>query len=84
MDFNLTFISLTFYFLPMYQDARSRLTPEQLEGMDKENQKEIPLGGKYGDPDEDLGPAMVFLASDASKFITGQLLPVDGRQATVR
>jgi 3-oxoacyl-[acyl-carrier protein] reductase len=38
----------------------------------------IPLGGKPGDPDTDLGPVMVFLASDASHFITGQTLCVDG------
>jgi len=69
---------------PMYEAARERLTPEQLEAMNAENKKEIPLGGKYGDPDEDLGPVMVFLASDDSRFITGQLLPVDGGQATVR
>ncbi|WP_164667264.1 SDR family oxidoreductase [Virgibacillus doumboii] len=69
---------------PMYEAARSQLTPEQLEAMETENRKEIPLGGKYGDPDEDLGPVMTFLASDASRFITAQLLPVDGGQATVR
>ncbi|MFA1821418.1 SDR family NAD(P)-dependent oxidoreductase [Virgibacillus oceani] len=69
---------------PMYEAARESLKPEQLEAMEAENQKEIPLGGKYGDPDEDLGPVMVFLASEDSRFITGQLLPVDGGQATVR
>ncbi|WP_404454969.1 SDR family oxidoreductase [Oceanobacillus kapialis] len=69
---------------PMYEEARSRMTEEQLAANDAENQREISLGGKYGDPDEDLGPVMVFLASDASKFITGQLLPVDGGQASVR
>ena len=37
-----------------------------------------------GDPDRDLGPVMVFFASDASRFITGQLIPVDGGQTSVR
>lgn len=36
----------------------------------------IPLG-RLGDPD-DVAKAAVFLASDASAFITGHLLPVDG------
>ena len=38
----------------------------------------IPLGGKLGDPDRDMAPVMVFLASDASHFMTGQAIVVDG------
>jgi NAD(P)-dependent dehydrogenase (short-subunit alcohol dehydrogenase family) len=36
----------------------------------------IPLG-RYGDPDE-LGPAIVYLASEASSFVTGANLAIDG------
>lgn len=42
------------------------------------------MGRKYGDPDADLGPVMVFFASEGSRFSTGQLIPVDGGQAAVR
>ena len=48
------------------------------------NRHGIALGQVYGDPDRDLGPVMVLLASDASRFVTGQLIPVDGGQANVR
>jgi NAD(P)-dependent dehydrogenase (short-subunit alcohol dehydrogenase family) len=37
----------------------------------------IPLG-RVGDPETDIGPAMVFLASDSSRYITGQTIVVDG------
>ena len=33
--------------------------------------------GRFGDP-EDLAGAVILLASDASQFITGQTIPVDG------
>jgi len=41
-------------------------------------QRMIPLGGKLGDPERDVAPVMVFLASPAAHFITGQLIAVDG------
>jgi len=36
----------------------------------------IPLG-KFGQP-EDIAKAVVFLASDAARYITGQVIQIDG------
>jgi NAD(P)-dependent dehydrogenase (short-subunit alcohol dehydrogenase family) len=33
--------------------------------------------GRWGKPDDLAGPAL-FLASDAARFVTGVILPVDG------
>ena len=38
------------------------------------------LLGKNMESRKDLAPVMVFFASDSSRFITGQLIPVDGGQ----
>jgi 3-oxoacyl-[acyl-carrier protein] reductase len=34
--------------------------------------------GRCGDPEADIGPAVVFLASEMARFITGETLHVDG------
>lgn len=36
--------------------------------------------GYMGDPEEDIAPVAVFLASEASRYITGELIHVDGGQ----
>lgn len=69
---------------PMYHEAMDRATEEQKTASFWLNHHAIAMGQQYGDPDDDLGPVMVFLASDGSRFITGQLLPVDGGQTNVR
>ena len=65
---------------PMYYAARKRSTEEENTVAHWRNSVPISLGQEYGDPDNDLAPVMVFFASDSSKFITGQLIPVDGGQ----
>ncbi len=56
-------------------DANKRwqaIHPEVIE----EFQRQIPMGG-FGQP-EDLGPLAVYLASDASRYMTGASLVIDG------
>jgi len=69
---------------PMYHEARRNMSDEQNNASYWMNHASIALGQTYGDPLTDLGPVMVFFASDASHFITGQLIPVDGGQTNTR
>ncbi len=57
---------------------REFLGPAAAAFIDEEIKKTIPLGGALGDPKTDLGPALVFFCSDASHFMTGQLVAIDG------
>ena len=75
---------LPYIVTPMYARFREALSPEDLAAHDKATAEQIPLGGKFGDADVDLAPVLLFLASDGSRFITGQLIPVDGGLISVR
>jgi len=57
---------------------REFLGPEAAVFIDQEIKKTIPLGGALGNPVDDLGPTLVFLCGEGSRFITGQLIAVDG------
>jgi 3-oxoacyl-[acyl-carrier protein] reductase len=57
---------------------RDFLGPEGAARMARSTSSSILIGGSLGDPVDDIGPALVFLASPGAHFITGQLLAVDG------
>ena len=59
--------------------AVERLAVERPEEYEK-TRRAVPLG-RIGDPEDDIGPAVVFLVSPASGYITGATIPVDGGNA---
>ena len=58
--------------------TRSNMTAriQALPELTRKDFERMPLG-RWGTP-EDIAPAVLFLASPAARFITGQTLPVDG------
>lgn len=69
---------------PMYDRTRAGMSPEQLAAHDAQVAKAIPLGGQNGDPQRDFVPVLAFLASDGSRFMTGQVFPIDGGMMMMR
>ncbi len=69
---------------PMYDTTRAAMTPEQLAEHDAMMARAVPLGGKLGDIDRDFVPVIAFLAGDGARFITGQVIPVDGGTLMMR
>jgi NAD(P)-dependent dehydrogenase (short-subunit alcohol dehydrogenase family) len=63
---------------PMYDLYRSSMTPDELAVHDLTMKHVVHLGGRLGDPQRDIAPVMVFLASDDSRFLTGQTISADG------
>lgn len=69
---------------PMYDEHRARLDDAELEAHDQVMAQLVSIGGRLGDPDTDLVPVLVFLVSDDARFITGQIISVNGGMGTTR
>ncbi len=69
---------------PMFEAYLARLSPAGLESLRTRHREQIALGGQLGNPETDLAPVMVFLAGPGSRFITGQIIPVNGGMESVR
>lgn len=55
----------------------TKMTHGTLQKQERELTSRIPMG-RLGDADKDLAGPILFLASDASRYVTGQTLIVDG------
>ena len=69
---------------PMYDDHRAPMGAEELASHDAMMAGLVPLGGKLGNPETDFAPVMVFLAGEGARFITGQIISVNGGLNSVR
>ncbi len=62
---------------PLAETPAMIAAAEQDPGLRPRLARRIPLG-RMGDPEHDIAPAVVFLAGDGARYITGQTLVVDG------
>ena len=69
---------------PMYRAYVSHMEPEAREAFQASRRAKHPIKGDMGDADVDIAPAMVFLASDMSQYITGQIFAINGGNTMVR
>jgi len=69
---------------PMYEQYVADLEPAARDTFLKAERMKVPMKGEMGDVDRDMAPVMVFLASDASSFINGQIIAVNGGRNMLR
>jgi NAD(P)-dependent dehydrogenase (short-subunit alcohol dehydrogenase family) len=69
---------------PMYDKTRSEMSPAALAAHDAYMKQAVPLGGKLGDIDSDFVPVLAFYCSEGAKFMTGQIVSIDGGTLMVR
>lgn len=62
---------------PLFESLRATMTAEQLVAQEEQIKMGFPLG-RLGDPEKDIAPVVAFLASDDARYITGQMVCVNG------
>lgn len=69
---------------PMYEYWLANAAPDVVEPHLAALKSMFPIDGDMGQVDRDLVPVMVFLASDSSRYINGQVICVNGGLEMVR
>jgi NAD(P)-dependent dehydrogenase (short-subunit alcohol dehydrogenase family) len=69
---------------PMYEEWLATVDPAMRDAHLADEKRKVPIGGGMGDVDRDMAPVMVFLASDGSGYIDGQIFCVNGGRNMVR
>jgi NAD(P)-dependent dehydrogenase (short-subunit alcohol dehydrogenase family) len=69
---------------PMAQTSRAERSPEERAAYEQAMARQIPLGGRFGDPERDIAPLLVFLVGDGARFMTAQIIAVDGGSTPLR
>lgn len=69
---------------PMYEAWLATADPKIVEYHKAGLKNRYPIDGSMGEADRDAAPVMVFLASDASRYISGQVICVNGGSTMVR
>lgn len=63
---------------PMYDDHRALFSVDELTAHDAQMANIIAIDGRLGNPARDLAPFLLFMLSDGARYITGQILSVNG------
>ncbi|KAJ5787294.1 Short-chain dehydrogenase/reductase SDR [Penicillium paradoxum] len=63
---------------PMMDAYRGNFEDEHVSGHDAFLKDRVCLGEMFGDAEIDLVPILAFFVSDAARWITGQLVPING------
>ena len=69
---------------PMHDQYLAKMNDEERAKFIEGERLKVPFRGEMGDVDRDMAPVMVFLASEASSYINGQIIPVNGGRYMLR
>lgn len=61
-----------------------QMDPERRATIERQIRERCPLGGIKGDAERDIGPVVAFLCSEAARWVSGQLIPVNGGMTFAR